>query len=253
QLLEHLGMLIYEALDWGIDSQVERKLSDPLEKMLSHMLQLDDEAMRTAITLQDVIKTCKKRLSRPSEATKHYEMICRSLFNEYMELQKLMTIIRTSKEVHLGSLFSCYSFYLHALTVDLAFTGFSKASLWHNIISELKHGVRLRKATERPQRHRPQTERTRSPYEVLLDDIQCKRYTLRKVSDQSAGSSESTLPHFSAVFPLALPCAILCLQVLEGCVPQDSNWHEGPMAEVKQPQKLWSPAARENGSRPKGT
>ncbi|NXX55134.1 SPIR2 protein, partial [Scopus umbretta] len=109
KLLEYLGVVIYEALDWGIDSQVERELSDPLEKLLCLMLKLDEEAMKPAVTLQDVIKACEEHLSRPSEATSHYEMTCRSLFTEYMELQKLVTIIHTSKEVHLGSPLSCYS------------------------------------------------------------------------------------------------------------------------------------------------
>lgn len=56
QLLEFLGVVIYEALDWGIDSQVERELSDPLEKLLCLMLKLDEEAMKPAVTLQDIIK-----------------------------------------------------------------------------------------------------------------------------------------------------------------------------------------------------
>ncbi|KFQ90212.1 Protein spire 1 [Phoenicopterus ruber ruber] len=177
KLLEYLGVVIYEALDWGIDSQVERELSDPLEKLLCLMLKLDDEAMRPAVTLQDVIKACEEHLSRPSEATSHYEMTCRSLFTEYMELQKLVTIIQTSKEVHLGSSLSCYS------SVDLALAGFFEASLWPNVIRELQNGVKLRKATERPQCHAPPKECIRSPYELLLDDIQHKRYTLQKVSD----------------------------------------------------------------------
>ncbi|KGL89125.1 Protein spire 2 [Charadrius vociferus] len=177
KLLEYLGVVIYEALDWGIDSQVERELSDPLEKLLCLMLKLDDEAMKPAVTLQDVIKACEEHLSRPSEATSHYEVTCRSLFSEYVELQKLVTIIQTSKEVHLGSPLSCYS------SVDLSLTRFSKASLWPNVMHELQNGVKLRKVTEQPQRSVPPKKSIRSPYDLLLDDIQHKRYTLRKVSD----------------------------------------------------------------------
>ncbi|KFQ05103.1 Protein spire 1, partial [Haliaeetus albicilla] len=243
KLLEYLGMVIYEALDWGIDSQVERELSDPLEKLLCLMLKLDDEAMKPVVTLQDVIKACEEHLSRPSEAISHYEKTCRSLFTEYMELQKLVTIIQTSKEVHLDHPLACYS------PVDLALSGFSKASLWPSIIRELQNGVRLRKATERPQCHVSPKECIRSPYELLLDDIQHKRYTLRKVIVLS--------PLVSLLYPLALSGAMLCLQVLERKlkegVPCESSWHEQLMAEVKQPQNLRSAAARENGSRPKGT
>lgn len=66
QLLEYLGMVIYEALDWGIDSQVERELSSPLEKLLCLMLKLDDEAMKPPVSLQDVIKVSFFPLSRYS-------------------------------------------------------------------------------------------------------------------------------------------------------------------------------------------
>ncbi|NXF34404.1 SPIR2 protein, partial [Nyctibius bracteatus] len=252
KLLEYLGVVIYEALDWGIDSQVERELSDPLEKLLCFMLKLDDEAMKPAVTLQDVIKACEEHLSRPSEATSHYEMTCRSLFTEYMELQKLVTIIQTSKEVRLGSPLSCYSFYLqHSPS--------SKSPLWPKVIHELQNGVKLRKASERPQRRVPPEKSIRSPYELLLDDIQHKRYNLRKVSGQSMDSSESTFLSLvvSLLYPLALSGAVLCLQVLErklkGCVQWESSSHEQLMAEIKQPQKLLSSAARENGSRHKGT
>ncbi|NXG80125.1 SPIR1 protein, partial [Baryphthengus martii] len=232
KLLEYLGVVIYEALDWGIDSQMERELSDPLEKLLCLMLKLDEAAMKPAVTLQDVTKACEEHLSRPSEATSHYEMICRSLFTEYVELQKLVTIIQTSKEP----------------TVDLALTGFSEVSLWPNIIHELQNGVRLHKATERPQCHMPPKECLRSPYELLLDDIQHKRYTLRKVIVLSS--------LVSLLSPLAFSGAMLRLQVLERklkeCVPWESSWHEELVAAIRQPQKLGSAAARENESRPKG-
>uniref|UniRef100_U3JTQ4 KIND domain-containing protein n=1 Tax=Ficedula albicollis TaxID=59894 RepID=U3JTQ4_FICAL len=242
KLLEYLGMVIYEALDWGVDSQMERELSDPLEKLLYLMLKLDDKATKPPVTLQDVIKACEEHLSKPSEATRHYEMTCRSLFTEYMELQKLVTIIQTSKEVCLG---------LPISSTDLALAGFSKASPWPDVICELQAGVRLRKAAERPRRCAYPKERVRTPYELLLDDIQHKRYTLRKVSGWIVLS-----PLVSLLCPMALCGAMLCLQMLEvklkQCVPQEPRWHEQVMAEVKQPSKLRA-AAQEKRSRPKGT
>ncbi|XP_010296513.2 LOW QUALITY PROTEIN: protein spire homolog 1 [Balearica regulorum gibbericeps] len=238
KLLEYLGVVIYEALDWGIDSQVERELSDPLEKLLCLMLKLDDEAMKPAVTLQDVIKACEEHLTRPSEATSHYEMTCRSLFTEYMELQKLVTIIQTSKES------------LRKMDVeDLVENPLQKekhwASLWPNVIRELQNGVRLRKATERPQHHVPPKETVRSPFELLLDDIQHKRYTLQKVIIEQKHRTPKVdvaapKPHLKPVLE----------RKLKGCMPWESSWHEHLMAGIK-PQKLWSSAARENESRPK--
>lgn len=88
--------------------------------------------------------------------------------------------------------------YVFQPAVDQALTGFSEAFLWPSVVCELQNGVKLRKPTERPQHRLPPAERIRSPYELLLDDIQCKRFTLRKVSDQSQWTTlkPPVLPHF---------------------------------------------------------
>ncbi|KAM9388220.1 LOW QUALITY PROTEIN: protein spire homolog 1-like [Phaethornis superciliosus] len=240
KLLECLGVVIYEALDWGIDSQAERELSDHLEKLLCLMLKLDTQAMKSAVTLQDVIKVCEEHLSSPSEATSYYKMTCERLFTEYMELQKLVTIIQTSKE------------HLRKMDVeDLVKNPRQKkekngASLWPNIIQELENGVRLRKAAERSQRHLPPKESIRSPYELLLDDIQHKRYTLRKVIIKQKHGT----PKDDVAAPMSHLKPVLERKLKE-CVPLESSWHEQLMTDIKQQQKLQSATARENGSRPK--
>ncbi|XP_053788292.1 protein spire homolog 1-like isoform X1 [Vidua chalybeata] len=239
KLLEYLGGVIYESLDWGIDSQVERELSDPLEKLLCLMLKLDDKATKPPVTLQDVIKACEEHLSRPSEAISHYEMTCRNLFTEYMELQKLVTIIQTSKE------------RLRKMDVeDWMENPIQKkkthgASLWPSVVCELQAGVRLRKVAERPRRCGSPKERVRSPYELLLDDIQHKRYTLRKVTIKQKHRAPKV--EVAALKPHLKP--MLKVQ-LKQCVPQEPRWHEQLMAEVKQPLKLWA-AAQEKRGRPK--
>ncbi|KAL9867590.1 protein spire homolog 1-like isoform 2-T2 [Geothlypis trichas] len=242
KLLEYLGGVIYEALDWGIDSQMERQLSDPLEKLLCLMLKLDDRATEPPVTLQDVIKACEEHLSTLSEATSHYEMTCKNLFTDYMELQKLVTIIETSKE------------RLRKMDVeDWVENPIQKkkthgASLLPSVICELQAGVRLCKAAERPRRCVPPKERIRSPYELLLDDIQHKRYTLRKVTIM--------LKHRTPKADVASlkPHQELMLKVKQKqCVPQEPRWHEQLMAEVKQPLKPWATAAeaQQKRSRPK--
>ncbi|KAM4906123.1 protein spire homolog 1-like [Sylvia borin] len=239
KLLECLGVVIYEALDWGIDSQVERELSDPLEKLLRLMLKLDDEAPKPPVTLQDVIKACEEHLSRPSEATSHYEMTCRSLFTEYMELQKLVTIIQTSKE------------RLRKMDVeDWVENPIQKkkphgVSPWPDVICELQMGVRLRKAAERPQRLVSLKEQIRSPHEILLDDILHKRYTLRKVTLQQKHRAPTVdvaalKPHLKQMLKVKV----------KQCVPQKPRWHEQLMAEIKQPPKLRA-TTQEKRSRPK--
>ncbi|XP_074390828.1 protein spire homolog 1 [Zonotrichia albicollis] len=241
KLLEYLGGVIYEALDWGIDSQMERELSDPLEKLLCLMLKLDDRATEPPVTLQDVIKACEEHFSTPSEATSYYEMTCKNLFTDYMELQKLVTIIQTSKE------------RLRKMDVeDWVESPIQKkktygACLLPSVICELQAGVRLRKATERPRRCVSPKECHRSPYELLLDDIQHKRYTLRKVTIKQKHRTPK-----ADVASLKPPQELMLKVKLEQCVPQEPTWHEQLMAEVKQPPKPWAAAeAQEKRSRPK--
>ncbi|XP_042634979.1 protein spire homolog 1-like isoform X3 [Catharus ustulatus] len=184
-------------------------------------------------------QACEEHLSRPSEATSHYEMTCRSLFTEYMELQKLVTIIQTSKE------------RLRKMDVeDWLENSIQKkktrdASPWPDVICELQAGVRLRKAAERPWHRVSPKERVRSPYELLLDDIRHKRYTLRKVTIKQ--KHRALKVDVAALKPHLKPM----LKVkLKQCVPQQPRWHEQFMAEVKQPPKLRA-AAQEKRSRPK--
>ncbi|XP_051635336.1 protein spire homolog 1-like [Manacus candei] len=198
KLLECLGVVIYEALDWGIDSQLERQLSGPLEKLLRLMLKLDDEPMKPEVTLQDVIKRLRK-----------------------MDVEDLVEN-PIQKKRNCG------------------------ASLWPSVISELQAGVRLRKASERPQRCVPPKERIRSPFELLLDDIQHKRYTLRKVIVEQKHKD----PKVDVAAPKPHLKLVLERQLKE-CVPCETSWHEWSTVEIKQPQKLQSAAAQEKGSRPK--
>ncbi|OWK64009.1 Protein spire 1 [Lonchura striata] len=243
KLLEYLGRVIYEALDWGINSQMERELSDPLEKLLWLMLKLDDKATKPPVALQDVIKACEEHLSKPSEATSHYEMTCRNLFIEYMELQELVTFIQTSKE-RLRKM-DMEDWMKNPMKKKKA----QDASPEPSVICELQAGVRLCKVAERPRRCASPKERIHSPYELLLDDIQHKRYTLRKVTIKQ--KHEAPKVEVAALKSHLKP--MLKVQ-LKQCVPQEPWCHEQLMEEIKQPLKVWAAAtAQEKRGRFKGT
>ncbi|KAF7250804.1 hypothetical protein EYD10_03439 [Varanus komodoensis] len=159
KLTEFLGKLIYKALDWGIESHMERELSESLEKLISFMLKLNPETTKAAVTFQDVIKICENRFLKPSEAASHYTMVCKVLFAEYVELHKLTVTIRSCKEV-------CWKS--------------AQAGLWQRVLGDLQKGVRLRKAMEQPRI--PPEKGAHTSYSKVVDDIRNKRYTLNKVS-----------------------------------------------------------------------
>ncbi|KAL8190851.1 UNVERIFIED_CONTAM: hypothetical protein K2H54_062682 [Gekko kuhli] len=153
-LTELLGKLVYRALDWGIESHMERELSESLEKLISFMLKLNLEATQSAVTFQDVIKICEDHFLKPSEAADHYTVICRVLFAEYIELQKLMLTIQSCKET----------------------------DLWQDVLGGLQKGARLHKAMEHPQPRTSLKQCACSLYDTVVDDIKNKHYTLHKAS-----------------------------------------------------------------------
>nr|XP_032636127.1 protein spire homolog 1-like [Chelonoidis abingdonii] len=245
QLTERLGMVIYKALDWGIDNNLERELSEPLEKLISLLLKLDTEATNPAITFQDVLKICEEHLPRPSEAASYYRTVCRVLFAEYEDLQKLMLTLQSSKES------------LRRMDVEDLLENDTQrekdnywASLWHDVIRELQNGVRLRKVMEQPQHSIPPKGYACSPYELLAEDIRCKRYTLRKVkinSEQNCKSSEGN------TVASQLPLKPASERKLKENSPKAPSLHDLLMIEIKQPQKLRPSSTERNGSRHKDT
>lgn len=55
-----------------------------------------------------------------------------------------------------------------------------QARFWVQVMRDLRTGVKLKKVQERQYNPLP-TEFQLTPYEMLMDDIRAKRYTLRKV------------------------------------------------------------------------
>ncbi|TFK04825.1 chitotriosidase-1 [Platysternon megacephalum] len=246
QLTERLGMVIYKALDWGIDNHLERELSEPLEKLISLLLKLDTEATKPAITFQDVLKICEEHLPRPSEAASYYRTVCGVLFAEYVDLQKLMLTLQSSKE----SLRRMDVEDLLENDTQREKDNYWQASLWHDVIRELQNGVRLRKAMERPQCSVPPKEYARSPYELLAEDIRRKRYTLRKVKINSEQNCKSSEGNTVVSQPPLKPASE---RKLKENSPKAPSLHDLLMMEIKQPQKLRPSSTEKNGSRHKDT
>nr|XP_020640583.1 protein spire homolog 1-like isoform X3 [Pogona vitticeps] len=173
KLAEELGMLIYKALDWGIESHLERDLSESLEKLIRFLVKIDTETTKTAVTFQDVIKLCEDHFLKPSEAASHYTMICKLLFAEYSELQKLMVTIQSCKK-YLGT--------VDAEDCSAKDKAKDWVGLWQNVLGDLRKGVRLHKFIKQPRPETPTEEGIRSSYSTVVDDIKNKRYALHKKS-----------------------------------------------------------------------
>uniref|UniRef100_A0AAY4CV26 KIND domain-containing protein n=1 Tax=Denticeps clupeoides TaxID=299321 RepID=A0AAY4CV26_9TELE len=113
----------------------------------------------------------------PSEAPNHYQAVCRALYAETKELRTFLEKIKSAKE-HLRKMDGD----THEEPVrDLnELQNADWARFWVQVMRDLRNGVKLKKVQERQYNLLP-IEYQLTPYEMLMDDIRSKRYTLRKV------------------------------------------------------------------------
>nr|XP_014340816.1 PREDICTED: protein spire homolog 1-like [Latimeria chalumnae] len=215
QVVECLGALIYKALDWGLNSDVERNLSEPLEKMIRQMTKLDYDPLKQVndlwhgLTFEDTIKVCEDRLLTRSQANGHYKAVCRALFKETIELHEILHSIQKSRE-NLRLLERDVLTETTSLTEVNSYLERTKACFL-DVINELQAGVKLRNAKERQYNGLP-VKYELAPYEILMDDIRYRRYTLNKVEVSE--------------------------KKLEECSHEEPTLHEMLMTEIKSARKL---------------
>lgn len=186
KVLKSIAYLIYDALDYGnkfdTEPDLETSLSDLLLFISGHsnekqMMSEDDEGYEneddesTSITLEKALQIC---VNSASEADYHYRAVCRALYAQANELKAFLAKIEDSKNILLnnGKDESLYCFEVLDKT--------DWAKLWMQVIHELRNGIKLRKvSTNELKRH---IEYELTPFEILLDQIRSRRYSLRKVA-----------------------------------------------------------------------
>ncbi|KAJ2953913.1 hypothetical protein O0L34_g1547 [Tuta absoluta] len=140
---------------------------------------------RRKFMLRDVVERCVwhcgggGRCARDAAAN-HYRAVCRALVAEALELASFLARVRVGGVRDLGAAEESVT---HLDT--LQFSDWSnrriwralQARFWMQVIGELRMGVKLKKVNY----SRTPIEYELTPYEILMDDIRSRRYTLRKV------------------------------------------------------------------------
>ncbi|XP_024080616.1 protein spire isoform X2 [Cimex lectularius] len=187
-----LGLVLFRALDFGIEEDEERHLSPELTRLIQNMTaagmedrqmnEMDDEGIERdagdsfedsnqhhSSSLSLVLQECTVHLGYggSQEADSHYKAVCRALVTEALELSTFLENVGTGQlrqqqeaPDHLGK---------------LNFNDWAR--LWVQVIRELRMGVQLKKVcyTRKP------IEFELTPYEILMEDIRARRYKLNKV------------------------------------------------------------------------
>ncbi|XP_067303481.1 protein spire homolog 1 isoform X2 [Pseudorasbora parva] len=229
QAVEFVGRLVYLSLDWGLETQVERELSETLEILVCQMTKVNPSAhhsCRPICTISDVIQVCKERLYDPSQAVKHYKDVCSSLFSHTAELCQYLQIVQQSRE-SLQKLFESETQLVARVTTSWMPT-------WKDLVDELSRGVVLQPLAKRATLTKSTLPDETPPFNQLLRDIQCRRYTLRKVQDvgdsQRKPDPHQTLLEFIRSRPKLRPASERKMRLKP---KEQSSPHELLMEEIR--------------------
>uniref|UniRef100_A0A8C3XAT4 Spire type actin nucleation factor 1 n=1 Tax=Catagonus wagneri TaxID=51154 RepID=A0A8C3XAT4_9CETA len=261
EVIESLGIIIYKALDYGLKENEERELSPPLEQLIDGMANTaeadgsndegyeaaeegleedDDEKRKTSAirSYRDVMKLCAAHLPTESEAPNHYQAVCRALFAETMELHTFLTKIKSAKENLKKIQEMEKSDESNTDLEDLKNADWAR--FWVQVMRDLRNGVKLKKVQERQYNPLP-IEYQLTPYEMLMDDIRSKRYTLRKVMvngdipPRLKKSAHEIILDFIRSRPPLNPASA---RKLKPTPPRPRSLHERILEEIKAERKL---------------
>uniref|UniRef100_Q52KF3-2 Isoform 2 of Protein spire homolog 1 n=2 Tax=Mus musculus TaxID=10090 RepID=Q52KF3-2 len=187
---------------------------------------------------QDVMKICAAHLPTESEAPNHYQAVCRALFAETMELHTFLTKIKSAKE-NLKKIQEMEKG--DESSTDLEdLKNADWARFWVQVMRDLRNGVKLKKVQQRQYNPLP-IEYQLTPYEMLMDDIRCKRYTLRKVMvngdvpPRLKKSAHEVILDFIRSRP---PLNPVSARKLKPTPPRPRSLHERILEEIKAERKL---------------
>ncbi|XP_011840914.1 PREDICTED: protein spire homolog 1 [Mandrillus leucophaeus] len=200
----------------------------------------EDEKRKIAAirSYRDVMKLCAAHLPTESDAPNHYQAVCRALFAETMELHTFLTKIKSAKE-NLKKIQEMEK--SDESSTDLEeLKNADWARFWVQVMRDLRNGVKLKKVQERQYNPLP-IEYQLTPYEMLMDDIRCKRYTLRKVMvngdipPRLKKSAHEIILDFIRSRP---PLNPVSARKLKPTPPRPRSLHERILEEIKAERKL---------------
>ncbi|VVC40267.1 Hypothetical protein CINCED_3A007665 [Cinara cedri] len=204
-VIASLGYIVFQVLDFGIDEDEERSLNPELESLIKRMIasfeygchaqsidhgqsgETDDEGIErdsaeceeilrnNFATFDDVLEECSRHIGVSGLGSEtHYKAVCRALVTEALELSSFLDKLSD------GSV--CLR-HRNSTSAELSTLDYSDwARLWIQLIRELRRGVQLKKVDQRPHNRVEFVEYALTPYEMLMDDIRSRRYTLKRVT-----------------------------------------------------------------------
>ncbi|XP_055590259.1 protein spire-like [Uranotaenia lowii] len=133
--------------------------------------------------LDRVLSFCTSRVSHPKPED-HYRAVCRALAAETLELRTFLRrvyegdaeVLRLKAQAETSGKELEKIHFNDWLDESMIWQAI-QARFWMQVVEELREGVRLKKINY----SRTPIEYELTPYEILMEDIRCRKYNLRKV------------------------------------------------------------------------
>uniref|UniRef100_H2ZQL9 KIND domain-containing protein n=1 Tax=Ciona savignyi TaxID=51511 RepID=H2ZQL9_CIOSA len=212
--LGRVGLVVFSALNYGLGAHQEQEISlsldDVISRMTAHLQTGADEEYHDegydgdkqttdtgyqSCTIDELLTVsivqlysnififCESRLSQRWEADAHYTAVCSAMLREAQELKIFLSKVESANQsLRKLTQVTSSSRDPHAESPDeIPNLGFADwAHLWMQVLDQLRKGVTRLKKVEQQTRNSVEYELT--PYEILMEDIRQKKYTLKKVT-----------------------------------------------------------------------
>lgn len=187
KIMDQLGLLVYQALDYQTPDNDECTISDEMEFIIKLMtdenISMDEGIEQDAgdslektqgemVNFDQILEICAQRIV-PAVPNEHYRAVCRALATETLELRTFLQKIGRgdTEKLHASAKIETP----HRELQQLAYADWTR--YWGEVMEDLRRGVRLKKCNY----ERPSIEFKLTPYEILMDDIRTRNYKLRRV------------------------------------------------------------------------
>jgi len=174
EFLDKFGCVIFDALDYGNGEEDEPDLPDELDHLIAFMTgtaeddqQNDDGYCESEVTVRSVLKRCRQHAGH--EHSEHYQKVVKALHSEALELRAFLSKL-TSANTQLRKMRPDED---EISELDQQ----QWSSAWLSVMRSLRSGVTLNRV-ENHSKMPLQFEL--APYEMLLNDIRKKKYSLRE-------------------------------------------------------------------------
>ncbi|XP_054166767.1 protein spire homolog 1-like [Oppia nitens] len=236
-VMSSLAPLIYKALDYDSNEKEEvcvtKELENAFELLMNEEIDEGIDENEEIQVLNQLLDICCNR----TDSDDHYRSVCRALVAEAIEISTFLNKISfgTQKLNQLNTMIAENNEDNDDVHVEVW------AHLWMKVMRQLRDGTTLKNINTSPQQtaaNIKQREYELTPYEMLLNDINSRRYSLKKVINLPKRVEKDARTLIMDFIRSRPPLRPVSERVLNPIAEKEKTLHEKLMNDIKQEHHL---------------